>query len=320
MRAIKVVGLLLITSLFLFVGCKRNPLVKDITKSYVNVLAPANNTTTPNNSITFWWDLLDGADRYEIQIVKPSFSNIQQLMVDTSLTTNKFTYSLNPGTYQWRVRGVNNGGNSYYTVRTLIIDTTSNLAYISVILTFPADSVYSKLFSQSFSWSPVSVATSYLASISGLTSGTSLTTTSFSYTFAAEGTYTWQVRAENSYSISQYSARTIIIDTTRPLAPTLSTPASLGTIHSGDSLKWTRNTGTGKLGAYTDVLYVALSSDSLFNSPIVSQTITGNTAYKVDTLSGIGFVKGSSYFWKLKSLDRATNVSNFSTQRKFKIN
>src|ERR1035437_3029700 len=196
MKIIKKIALLLIVLITVTVACKRNPLIKDITQSSVNVLAPGNNITTPNNKVTFWWDLLDGADRYSLQIVKPSFSSIQQLIIYTTVTGNKWTYTLNPGTYQWRIRGVNNSGNSYYTTRTLTIDTTSNLAYITVTLTSPTDSLYSNLFSHAFSWSPVTVATSYFALIPSVTTGTTLTNTSFSYTFAAEGTFTWEVRAE----------------------------------------------------------------------------------------------------------------------------
>ncbi|MGZ3862811.1 MAG: hypothetical protein ACXVPN_10405 [Bacteroidia bacterium] len=320
MKTIKTGTLFFLAVMIFSISCKKNPLVKDISGSTINVLAPANNFTTPSNSITFWWDLLSGADKYNIQIVKPSFSSVQSLIVDTFVTTNKFTYALDPGTYQWRVRGENNNWKTPYVTRTLTIDTTSNLAYITVVLTSPADSVYSNLFAQSFAWSPISVASSYLFVIPSV-STVSLTATSTTHTFAAEGTYTWEVRAENSFSISQYSSRTIIIDTTRPLPPTLTSPANLGTLHSGDSLKWSRNAGTGKLGAYNEVLYVASSTDSLFNSPILSLAMSNTvTAYKVDTASGVGFVKGSSYFWKLISKDRASNSSNLSSQRKFKIN
>ena len=139
-----------------FSACQKDIIVKDIENETVTALSPPDGYNTPNNSITFWWETIDGAEKYNIQIVSPSFSNIQQLITDSSVTTDKFTKVLTPGTYQWRVRATNNGGNTAWTTRTLTIDTSSNLTYSAVILLSPIDSFYTNATSTALSWSPVS--------------------------------------------------------------------------------------------------------------------------------------------------------------------
>ena len=72
----------------------------NLAKKSITVLAPANNTTSPSFTQTFWWNEVKGANSYNLQIVKPSFNSIQQLNLDTTITTSQFVFTLLPGTYQ----------------------------------------------------------------------------------------------------------------------------------------------------------------------------------------------------------------------------
>ena len=74
----------------LFMACTKDFIQKDIKNDIVNIIAPVDNMNTPNNTITFWWDELEGAEKYNLQIVKPSFDSITQLIVDTNVIINKF--------------------------------------------------------------------------------------------------------------------------------------------------------------------------------------------------------------------------------------
>ena len=66
--------------LCILLACTKDFIQKDIRKDLVNIIAPNDSLSTPNNLITFWWDELDGAETYNLQIVKPNFNAITQLL------------------------------------------------------------------------------------------------------------------------------------------------------------------------------------------------------------------------------------------------
>jgi len=307
----------LIAALFVimigFSACQKDLIVKDITDKNVTALSPPDGYNTPNNSITFWWEKVDGAEKYNVQIVSTSFSNIQQLITDTSVTTDKFTKVLTPGTYQWRVRAANNGGETPWTTRTLTIDTSSNLTYSAVILLSPADSFYTNTLSHTFSWASVSNATLYTFNV--LSSNYTYSTTSAALTFPTEGTYTWKVRAENSFSISPYSSRVIVIDQTAPSStPSLTYPLNAATaVHPDTLLKWTTISES-----YKDVVLISTASDFSIVSKLDTVS-TGTALLRTYSISNISNASGNTYYWKVKSVDRAGNAGNYSSSRSFSV-
>ena len=145
----------------ILIACTKDFIVKDIKNDTVSIIAPTDNLNTPINTVTFWWNELDGAEKYNLQIVKPNFGSVLQLIVDTTITNNKFYYTFSPGTYQWRIKGINGGGSTVYTTRTLIIDTTSNLNLVSVGLIAPAVNYVTGNNSVLFSWNALPYATYY---------------------------------------------------------------------------------------------------------------------------------------------------------------
>ncbi|MCD6067956.1 MAG: hypothetical protein K0S33_2782 [Bacteroidetes bacterium] len=310
--------LMILTLAVIFASCEKDIIVKDITGKTITVLAPGDGVSTPINTITFWWERVDGAEKYNLQIVSPSFTSITQLIADTNVTGDKFVQTLQPGTYQWRIRATNNGGSTPWVTRTLTIDTTSNLSFLTVALNSPADSFYTNVLSQTFSWSPISAATAYRIQITGTTFDNLQTGTSAAYTFpSTNATYTWMVRAENNTGFTQFSSRKIFIDVTAPGLPTLYSPANTftSTVTLGsDSIKWIRGSG-----GYYDSLYV--STDSMFINPFVLQRITATTTpvgYAI-TLNN-GFSTAQRYYWKVKSIDKAGNQSAFTSRFQFKTN
>src|ERR1700752_34158 len=150
-----------IALIILMMSCTKDFVVKDIKNATVTIIAPADSLNTPNNSITFWWEELDGAENYNIQIVKPSFSSVQQLIVDTLVVGNIFNHTFTPGTYQWRIKASNAGGSTNYFTRTLIIDSTSNLNLVSVGLIAPANHSVMTNNNVSFVWNPLPAADYY---------------------------------------------------------------------------------------------------------------------------------------------------------------
>lgn len=303
----------------LFLSCKKDFIVEDLTDKSVTVLAPANNLTTTSNNITFWWEELDGAEKYNLQIVKPSFANITQIVADTNLTTTKYTVSLQPGNYQWRIKATNAGGSTSYQTFNLKVDTTSNLSSLTVSTIDPIQNYLTGNKRVSFSWNVLNAATLYqivlLNSTNGIIKDTTTSLTTYTYTFASQGTYSWKIRALNDYSISQYnSPLSFTIDLTSPAAPILISPVNGAIITSTNVLVWNR---VGAPDAKYDSIYVA--TDSSFTN-IISYTKAYTQSITVNMLNNQPPATSTVYWWKLRSIDSVGNRSVFSNQLKFKLN
>lgn len=300
---------LFVLSFFVVTAC-RDVAVSNLEKKEVTVLAPPDNYSSTNSTVTFWWEELDGADDYRLQIVSTTFSNIQQLVADTLTKSNKFSISISPGEYQWRVRAENNSSETDFVVRSFKIDSTNDLATQTVILLSPNDNSYSNQNKQTFRWESLYNATEYRVRIGDVDFTTLLkdTTTqadSLVYTFASEGTYQWQVRAQNSTSSSPYTTRTLIIDITAPNKPTLISPADNSSVTLPDTLRWSPEAST--MG---DSLYVF--------HPDSTTLLSGFPTYVTNTFYKFNFVSSDTvYYWKVRTVDFAGNVSSYSDFYKF---
>lgn len=281
----------------------------------VTVLAPANNTISSSYNQLFKWEDLKGAEKYQLQIVKPNFSAITQFVLDTTTTSTQFAYTLLPGNYQWRLRAMNNSSVTEYQTFNLTIDSTLDLSSSTVVLVSPADNYYSKYMANTFAWQTMPNADNYVLQI--LSSGSTIsiqssTTTTGNYTFTSEGTYQWRVYAQNSSSNSAYSTRNIIIDVTAPSVPVPVSPV-LDTITANPiPLKW--NTSS-----LADSSHILISTDSLFAVITTKDTTIENTA-SVVTYNFYSAVIGTNYFWKVQDVDKAGNKSAYFTRRKIKRN
>lgn len=314
----KLIYLLILSALY-FISCTKDFVEKNIKNSNVSILAPANNFVTPNNTITFWWDALDGAEKYNLQIVKPNFAAIQELITDTNVTGTKFIKTLTPGSYQWRIRGMNAGGNTDYTVFNLTIDTTSNLANVTVFPLSPANGYLTAGSAITFSWDAVSNATGYQVNIE--TSGGSLikndntTNTYYQYTLTPTAgqvnAYVWKVRALNAFSISQYNTPyTFTIDLAAPAQGSYPVkPLNNSTAKNTDTLKWTRpSTDT-----WSDSLFV--STDAAFTN--VTKFKVYQTYKPVSQLSlNNNYIQ---YWWRLRSVDSVGNATGYSSVYTFTL-
>lgn len=303
----------------LFIACKKDFIVEDIKDKTITVNAPANNLVTTTNKVTFWWELLDGAERYNIQVVKPSFASIASLVADTNITSNKLDLTLQPGIYQWRIKAINNGGSTVYQTYNLTVDTTSNLAGLLVSTIAPNTGYVTNKKMVNFSWNSLNTATQYqivlLNSTNGVIKDTITTSTSYYYTFPTEGAYKWKVRAQNDFSISQYNAPlSFTIDLTAPAAPVLTSPTHNAIITSTTNLVWNR---VGAPDAKYDSVFVA--TDSAFTN-VISKTKTYLQTLAVNALNSSPPANGAIYWWKLRSVDSVGNRSVFSSQLKFKLN
>lgn len=304
-------------AIFLF-ACQKDFVVKDIKDKTLTVNAPADNTSTSNNSITFWWEELDGAEKYNLQIVKPNFNAIQQLVMDTNVAGNKLTVSLSPGIYQWRIKGVNNGGSTPYQVFSLKIDTTNNLASQTVISISPTSGMVTKNKTLTFLWNALVAADKYeIQILNGTAILVDTTTNNTSYTrtipTTTTGNFSWKVKALNSTSVSQYNTpRTFKIDLSNPGVPYSLFPVNNSIVHLSDTLKWTRFATT------TDVSYDSLYVYSDVGlAAIYTAASVPNKKVKIGDL--IPVLTNAPYWWRVKSIDSVGNVSVFSATTTFTL-
>jgi len=102
-------------------SCRTIVVNEDISSSTVNLKAPTDAFTTSAGTVTLWWNELSGAEQYDLQVVSPTMTNPNVILVNKSLTENQYLVQLPVGQYQWCVRGVNANYKTGYSCRTLTI-------------------------------------------------------------------------------------------------------------------------------------------------------------------------------------------------------
>jgi hypothetical protein len=181
-----------------------------ITPSAPSLYSPSNGSSTCDNTPTFDWGSVSGAQSYSIQVDNDSDFSSPEIDAITYNTYYIPTTSLSTGTYYWRVRGSNDCGTSGWSSawNFTIIETPS-----SPSLSSPSNGSSTYDTTPYFDWSSVSGATSYCIQVDNDSSFSSPeidTMTSNSYytpvTPLSPGTYYWRVRASNSCGDSSWSS------------------------------------------------------------------------------------------------------------------
>lgn len=306
--------LLIITVLMVNQGCKEIEEL-DITKKQVKIVSPQDSITLLNSQVYFGWDEIDGARNYHLQVVRPDFSNIQQLIYDTLLTQNGVTLFLSPGNYQWRIRAQNNSYSTEYSTRNILVDTSGSIINETVLLQAPSNNLYLATSDITFSWLNLDAADFYRITIkrNNWDDGTlvldSLVTSSLinlgSFT---EGLYFWGIRAENTNEMSNYSVHSFLLDYTIPQAPILVTPVDAAQLTAPPVLQWQYLQDSGS--PISDSVFV-------YNSPLLNQTILLGVSN--NGIYAVGQLDSGTYYWRVKRFDAAGNSSGFSFVRSFEI-
>lgn len=292
--------------LLTFSSC-RDIFEKDISNTSISIQSPPDNYISQNYQVVFMWNATKDIQKYRIQIVTPSFDSIQRIIVDTLTANISLTLTLFPGRYQWRLRGENNSSSTSYQTRNLTIDTTTNLNNQTFNVNSPVDNYYTRNNIVSFSWLVFPYATSYeynlMDSLNNIIKIKSVFTTTV-YDTIPEGVYKWKARALNTGNgtATQYSMhRTLIVDMTAPTVSTQSLPVNKDSVVNNVKLMWTQQSGT-----YTDSLFV--STDSTFQNIIYKNGIQSSNFIILTALT-----TNNTYYWRLRSTDRAGNLSAYSS-------
>ena len=111
MKVAKIITGMSLLILFLVMGC-RDVFEKDISEKEVE---------TTHATLTFVWEERDGATGYRLVVVSPSFDRIELYVLDTLVEGNQYTYTLEPGRYEWGVRPENSAYEGIYRWRVLTV-------------------------------------------------------------------------------------------------------------------------------------------------------------------------------------------------------
>jgi type III secretory pathway lipoprotein EscJ len=113
--------LFIIVVVTLFTGCEA-VFVEDISGGAIEILAPLENTSVTAGNITFFWESLDSAESYKVQIATPSFESASQILLDSTLTDLTIEKDLVSGNYQWRVKALNSEYETSYSTASFIVN------------------------------------------------------------------------------------------------------------------------------------------------------------------------------------------------------
>ena len=286
----------------------------NITNQSVTLLAPTSGVKTEIATQTFLWEQIDGASDYRLQIVSPSFDSIRVMVLDTIISTDKFSYVLFPSVFEWRVRAQNSVYQSSWALGKLQIYSTTDLTGQKVNLLSPGTITNSNTVN--FQWDILYNANHYtLVVYKDLWQGSpalnpTVVDTTFLTSTLTDGNYLWGVKAQNSTSETLYSQKSLIVDSTPPTQPVLSAPSN-GSVGTSKTISFTWNSSDLTSGISQDTLKV-FSDINL--STLVKSVATASKSAQIT------FTNPAVYYWTVRSVDKAGNVSLTSNAFGFTIN
>lgn len=290
----------------------------DITNEVFSVVTPPTEFTANTLSINFYWELLDGAAFYRLQIARPDFAEPIQILVDSAYESNATNINLGPGSYEWRMRAENFNTFSNYVYGRLVVDSSASLDGAMPNLTFPSNNQYSNADEINFSWEPLFSATEYRFELIHNESSSDVlevitNNTGLNADLVLEGTYLWRITALNLHSISNVGERNLFIDRTAPPPVISSTPAD--DFEAGDTLV----TFTWQIPNDLGTVLSPLS----FELEIAEQSNFASQIFITPIFTSVGITEiilpEGTYYWRIHSQDEAGNSGVYSVIKKITI-
>lgn len=198
----------------------------DITSLNVVLQTPSDNFYTNTNTIVFTWDAIDIADSYTLELIK-KLSGDQTVLQETGISTTSLSVDATildeDAEYSWRVKAINETGETVFTERTLFLDT---VIPNQPTATEPTDNDTVAISNITFNWTNgadtgnvKSAITNSLEIATDVSFNTIIHTAStqnnsLQYNFTTANTYYWRVKAtDEAGNTSDYSAvRTLIVE------------------------------------------------------------------------------------------------------------
>jgi hypothetical protein len=285
---------------------------EDISDDNIQTISPIEGSTIEGNTVQFSWLQLDGADDYRIQIVNDN----QAVILDSLATSPTFNYALNPGNYQWRVKGENFAYSTQYTFPiNFSVAASDNLDNQNVILSTPSNNFYTNDTDIILTWQEIIGADYYDLDVLKITEGeetvlqqTNITNTSFnipSEIFDEDAEYQWKIKAVNASSQTNFSERSFFLDMQAPNQPILVSPNDQETSSSFTvNFNWTNGTDMGNVQSVITTT-IEISTDINFGSLLVSEDLQNNSYQYIFDVTGV-------YYWRVINFDEAGNIGDYS--------
>lgn len=295
----------------MLLSCEEILFEDNISDKKIELVAPVDHANFFSTGVSFSWNKVETATKYHLQIAKPTFAAPLQIVLDTLVISNTFTHQFNIGDYEWRVKATNSAFETSYESRSFSIVSNDKFEDNTVSLLTPTNELNTNTLSQNLSWNAIIGASGYQVQVydndNTVIKNETVTATSLNYTFT-QGNYFWRVRANNGTQQTLYSSRSILVDTTVPNTPVLSSPADASTPTTKDVIfQWNRTPVSGSVEKdsiyiYKDRTMTLLQIKSEANSPFTKEMNSG------------------TYYWFVKAFDKAGNVSRQSTVFSFTVN
>nr|WP_321234623.1 hypothetical protein [uncultured Psychroserpens sp.] len=292
---------------------------EDIENDIVQTIFPTEDTVINGNTVQFAWQELDGADDYRVQIINDN----QLLVVDSLVTVTAIDFVLNPGNYQWRVKGENFAYSTQYTFPiNFSVEISEDLTNQNVILLTPSNNFYTNDTNIILTWTSISSANDYSLDVIKNNGGqetvlqeVNLVDTNFTLPtniFDEDAEYLWKIKALNATSETSFSERTIFIDREVPGQPSLVSPSNLEAFSDATiDFNWTIGSDSGNIQS-TRTNTLEISTDINFGTLLLSEDLENNS-YQY-TFSDLG-----TYYWRVIIFDAAGNIGDYSAVRSFTI-
>jgi hypothetical protein len=286
-----------------------------IAKKTVRLEAPTDQYQSTSYSVNFWWDEVDHALSYHLQVVTPTFASPSCLVLDTIVKKNTFSFNFNPGKYQWRVLAANGSTQTAYSASRNFEVFAGSIKQQAVQLITPANNLLTNQTNTIFQWSSLYGATKYQLEIDTnnfineniLVYNQTIPVQQLSFSFPRSQIYQWRVRAENDTAQSEWSSVALVnYDITPPAQVTLKSPADAATVPLPVSLQWNASTTAVKYKLYV----YQNDGTTLYNQnfPILLTA----TSYSFNLGKS-----GDKIYWMVTALDALGNESVASIQRSF---
>jgi uncharacterized protein YegP (UPF0339 family) len=303
-------------AIVLFCSC-RDIIEPSITNRQVQLRAPAESYQSTSYTLNFWWNEVEDALKYHLQVVSGTFDAPNSLVLDTIIKGNKFVSTFTPGSYQWRVRAENGSTQTAYALARSFEVVFSSLKQQKPQIGSPVNNFLTNQGSVMLGWNAIYGATKYhlqidsnnFADESQLVYDQMTPAQQFKYVLGKDANYQWRVRAENDTAQSQWSSvNYFTYDHTPPAKPVLSAPANNTNISLPIALSW------GQVSTAVRYKLYVYKSDSTtpFSSSFPMTLTTNNYSFNQGTLS-------DQVYWRVTALDAAGNESQVSELRSFTI-
>jgi hypothetical protein len=295
-------------------GCK-DFIEPSLENRNVVLVAPSEGAESNKYMVGFWWEPVQDALYYRVQIATPDFSSAVSLVQDTLIEARtRFEMTLEPGSYQWRIRAENGSSSTRYESAKFIIH-ESSLSDQKLPVVAPAANYLSNLPVVTMQWDKLFGASGYLLQIDtgnfvnegALVYNQQLSGNEFRFTFPKEGSFSWRVRAQNETGNSKWSdIRTMAYDKMPPGVPSPISPAKGLEVSSPVKITW-----TSVLEAKKYKLFLYKSDGTTAYSAGFPITVNSNS-YSFNT-----GLQGEQIYWSVLAIDEAGNEGAASALTSF---